>query len=136
MEALDADIGDIKMQIIDVETTITLRLGKLVLERSKVVLRCIEVAAILDCVTSLAVVAREYNWTRPKLVEESMINVTMGRHPIAELISPNTHYVPNPIFSTQEYSKLKILSGPNASGKSVYLKMVIFYFFAFLLIKN
>uniref|UniRef100_A0A915DFS1 DNA mismatch repair proteins mutS family domain-containing protein n=1 Tax=Ditylenchus dipsaci TaxID=166011 RepID=A0A915DFS1_9BILA len=123
--AEDEEVGDIKMKIIDTETTITLRLEKLVLKRSGVILRALESASILDCLSSLAVVARDYNWTRPRFVDESMIDVAMARHPIAELIcKSSTTYVPNPIMSSENYSKLKILSGPNASGKSVYLKMI------------
>lgn len=47
----------------------------------------------------------------------------MARHPLAEITCPFT-FVPNPIKSGGQYTKVKLISGPNASGKSVYLKMV------------
>ncbi|KAI1716017.1 mutS domain V domain-containing protein [Ditylenchus destructor] len=124
MEKLDEEIGDIKMHIIDLETTITLRLENLVIQRSGLIFRALDALAILDCLTSLAAVAREYNWTRPRFVDESVIDITMARHPIAEQICKSASYIPNPIMSSQSFCKVKILSGPNASGKSVYLKMV------------
>ncbi|KAI1707352.1 mutS domain V domain-containing protein [Ditylenchus destructor] len=124
MEKLDEEIGDIKMHIIDLETTITLRLESLVIQRSGLIFRALDALAILDCLTSLAAVAREYNWTRPRFVDESIIDITMARHPIAEQICKSASYIPNPIMSSQSFCKVKILSGPNASGKSVYLKMV------------
>ena len=44
------------------------------------------------------------------------------RHPLQELCC--TPFVPNDMFSGGDHSKMKVLTGPNASGKSVYLKQV------------
>ena len=47
------------------------------------------------------------------------------RHPLQELCcSP---FVPNTTVSGGKFSKIKVLTGPNSSGKSVYLKQVISY---------
>lgn len=77
---------------------INFRLQRLILKRSRVVLNALEVAAILDCVLSLSVVAREYNWNRPKFVEEKTLEIKNARHPIAELLCKHSHYTPNPIM--------------------------------------
>ena len=45
------------------------------------------------------------------------------RHPIQESCC-NITFVPNDTFSGGQHSCMKILTGPNASGKSVYLKQV------------
>ena len=61
-------------------------------------LNAAEAAATLDCIASLACVAREYGWVRPRLVEESVFDVVGARHPVAELIANKSGvYVPNPI---------------------------------------
>uniref|UniRef100_A0A915MH27 DNA mismatch repair proteins mutS family domain-containing protein n=1 Tax=Meloidogyne javanica TaxID=6303 RepID=A0A915MH27_MELJA len=112
MRLLDENIGDIKMDIIDAETNIVLNLQKRLLGSRQIVLDAIDLAATLDCFVSLSQVARKYNWICPKFVEESILSVKEARHPIAE------H------FSSTEDGKIKILFGPNSSGKSVYLKMI------------
>ncbi|VDM42594.1 unnamed protein product [Toxocara canis] len=123
MHALDAEIGDIKMEIHDLETSAMLRLQSMICERRRALLVAVHGCASLDCAISLASAAREYNWCRPQLVTESVIDVDNSRHPISELLSP-TRFIANPIRSGGAQSKVKVLSGPNASGKSVYLKQV------------
>uniref|UniRef100_A0A7E4VW45 DNA_MISMATCH_REPAIR_2 domain-containing protein n=1 Tax=Panagrellus redivivus TaxID=6233 RepID=A0A7E4VW45_PANRE len=112
-----------KMQIVDFEKTIVINLQTLILKRANSLCQGVEVAAHLDCLLSLAAVAREYDWHRPKLVDEAVIDVTNARHPLAEMIC-TLGFVPNPIKSGGQFSKVKLISGPNASGKSVYLKMI------------
>lgn len=59
--------------------------------------QALHVAATLDCLISMAMVARGHNWCRPRLVEEAVLEVNMARHPISELVS-KSGYVPNPIL--------------------------------------
>uniref|UniRef100_A0A914Z3G0 DNA mismatch repair protein MutS core domain-containing protein n=1 Tax=Panagrolaimus superbus TaxID=310955 RepID=A0A914Z3G0_9BILA len=118
MKVLDQEIGDIKMQIIDAETSTVLRLQSLVLKRSTSLCKSVDAAATLDCLMSFALVGRELNWHRPNLVDEAIIDIGMARHPLSEITCPFT-FVPNPIKSGGPFTKAKLISGPNASGKSV-----------------
>ncbi|EYC43627.1 hypothetical protein Y032_0487g2349 [Ancylostoma ceylanicum] len=122
MRKLDEDLGDVKMRIIDKETTITLRMSSLILSRSSLLLAAERAGALLDVVISLSLTARHYGWTCPKFVDEPIIDATRVYHPLSQLITE--HFVPNPVSSGVEYSKIKIFTGPNACGKSVYLKQV------------
>uniref|UniRef100_A0A914NCD9 DNA mismatch repair proteins mutS family domain-containing protein n=1 Tax=Meloidogyne incognita TaxID=6306 RepID=A0A914NCD9_MELIC len=124
MRLLDENIGDIKMDIIDAETNIVLNLQKRLLGSRQIVLDAIDLAATLDCFVSLSQVARKYNWICPKFVEETILSIKEARHPIAEHLCKTGTYVSNPIISSTEDGKIKILFGPNSSGKSVYLKMI------------
>lgn len=78
---------------------------------------------------SLAQAARELNWVRPKIIdddEQHEIVIEKGRHPLMELCT--AQFVPNSIESAankEGMAKVHILTGPNASGKSIYLKQVI-----------
>lgn len=67
------------------------------------------------------VVAREYNYVKPNMVERQIIAVEQGRHPLQEFL---TIFVPNDTYSGDGKSLVKILTGPNASGKSTYLKQI------------
>lgn len=44
------------------------------------------------------------------------------RHPLLELCSPV--FVPNSFWSLDSQGRVKVITGPNSSGKSIYLKQV------------
>lgn len=55
------------------------------------------------------------------MVDRQIIAVEQGRHPLQEFL---TTFVPNDTYSGDGRSLVKILTGPNASGKSTYLKQI------------
>lgn len=71
---------------------------------------------------AFASTAKESNYVKPVLTEDSVLDVKGGRHPLQELcVNP---FIPNDIAFNGTSGQMKILTGPNASGKSVYLKQV------------
>ncbi|KAL5486410.1 hypothetical protein EMCRGX_G018880 [Ephydatia muelleri] len=119
---LDAQLGDTQCEITDRETIIMHRLQAVILEHTNILLDTVELAAELDCLLALAVFAREHNCVRPELQEEPGIYIKAGRHPLQELCV--TAFVPNDAHIDLKHGRMKVLTGPNASGKSVYLKQV------------
>ncbi|XP_060085682.1 mutS protein homolog 5-like [Ylistrum balloti] len=119
---LDRLLGDTQCEITDQENSIMHKLQNTILEHSRVLVDVMDLCAELDCLTTLAQCARDYSYVRPTLVGEAVIDIKGGRHPLQELCcSP---FVPNDILSDERNGKIKILTGPNASGKSVYLRQV------------
>lgn len=83
--------------------------------------------AALDVLTGLAEVAVEQGYTRPEMSTTREINIIDGRHPVVEQSLGSGFFVPNSTRMGQsitEYPDLIILTGPNASGKSCYLRQV------------
>ncbi|CAL1542302.1 unnamed protein product [Lymnaea stagnalis] len=120
--ALDSLLGDTQVDIIEMEMNIMLGLQTAILENTQVLLNVMEKAAELDCLMALAICASEGAYVQPNLIQEEVIDIQSGRHPLQELCcSP---YVPNDTKMGGQYSKIKLLTGPNACGKSVYLKQV------------
>lgn len=72
-------------------------------------------------------VASMYGYVRPTINNQNTHEIRDGRHALLELIS--TDYQPNDFYSSEDAGKVKILTGPNASGKSVYLKQVALIIF-------
>ena len=66
-------------------------------------------------------VARDYNYIRPSITQSKIIDVIEGRHPLMECV---TTFVSNDIHSGNGGSLIKVLTGPNSCGKSVYLKQI------------
>ncbi|XP_062981785.1 mutS protein homolog 5 isoform X1 [Elgaria multicarinata webbii] len=119
---LDSLLGDLHCEIRDQETLIMYQLQTKILEKSAVLSDVIEYTAQLDVLLSLAVMARENEYIRPCFSHSHVIRIKDGRHPLMELCAKT--FVPNSVESSETYGRIKILTGPNSSGKSVYLKQV------------
>ncbi|XP_032656671.1 mutS protein homolog 5 [Chelonoidis abingdonii] len=119
---LDSILGDLHCEIRDQETLIMHQMQTKILEKSAVLNSVIEYTAHLDVLLALAVMARENSYSRPCFTHRHGIHIKDGRHPLMELCAKT--YVPNPVNSGEANGRIKILTGPNSSGKSVYLKMV------------
>jgi DNA mismatch repair protein MutS len=77
--------------------------------------------AELDCVSALAEIAGKLDYVRPDLVEEAVLNIREGRHPVVERFLSGERFVPNDI-TLEEGEIIRIITGPNMSGKSTYLR--------------
>lgn len=77
--------------------------------------------AVLDVINSFAELARQNNYTKPEITVNGKILIKDGRHPVIEKIAAN-YYVPNNLYLDQEKQQLIILTGPNMSGKSSYIR--------------
>ncbi|KAF3839772.1 hypothetical protein F7725_018489 [Dissostichus mawsoni] len=82
----------------------------------------LDLTAELDCLMALSSASQEYGYTSPKLSSHRKISITQGRHPLLELCSPV--FVANSFQSSESHSRVKVITGPNSSGKSIYLKQV------------
>ncbi|MCH7659719.1 MAG: DNA mismatch repair protein MutS [Euryarchaeota archaeon] len=74
--------------------------------------------AEIDSLTSLATHAIENRWTRPALEDSRALDIEAGRHPVVE---QGTEFVPNDL-SLDENREFLIVTGPNMSGKSTYMR--------------
>jgi DNA mismatch repair protein MutS len=97
-------------------------LAAVVVVRASEVLSAMARVGRLDALTSLALVARTAGWSRPRIVEEPVLLVTDGRHPVVEALRPRDPFVPNDTALGPEGQRLVILTGPNMGGKSTYLR--------------
>ena len=80
--------------------------------------------ALLDCLTSLATVAKERRYVRPQMCEAGeALRITDGRHPVVEAISKD-RFVPNDALLDNEDNRCAIITGPNMAGKSTYMRQI------------
>ncbi|MEZ4666797.1 MAG: DNA mismatch repair protein MutS [Anaerolineae bacterium] len=80
--------------------------------------------AHLDAFLSLAEVAVREGYTRPALTEDDLLIIKDGRHPVVErLLDDGIRYVPNDVHF-DSMSRVHIITGPNMSGKSTYIRQV------------
>jgi DNA mismatch repair protein MutS len=91
--------------------------------------------AALDVLCGLAEIAGERKYCRPQMLSGREITILAGRHPVVERSIPDGFFVPNSVRLGTKASgeaettdnprpDLIVLTGPNASGKSCYLRQV------------
>ena len=146
MRTLDNHFGDLFTDICDREIEIIHELALEVLKFEESLATASDVCAELDVLLALAEGAKRYNLCRPLMTEENTIAIEGGRHLLQELTV--SAFVPNnfclqgidsgngSVSPTRSRSRsarnsgdddvasTMILTGPNYSGKSVYLKQV------------
>ncbi|MGB7925379.1 MAG: DNA mismatch repair protein MutS [Pyrinomonadaceae bacterium] len=78
--------------------------------------------AYLDAVASFAEMAAESSYVRPVVVDTPQLSITEGRHPVLESILKDAPFVPNDTELGGDSSQIALITGPNMSGKSTYLR--------------
>jgi len=125
----EGKIFQIKARIAQLEYEIFCKLRILVGTRSKSIREAAKAISCLDVLTGLAELAATKNYVQPKIVDNTdfkksrKLSIQEGRHPVVEQILIDKAFVPNDI-NLGSKTDLIILSGPNASGKSCYLRQV------------
>ncbi len=82
-----------------------------------------QAVAHVDAYVALAEVARRYGYCRPVLDEGYEIDIRGGRHPVVERNLGPMSFVPNDVRLSEE-DQVLVITGPNMSGKSTYLRQV------------
>ena len=75
----------------------------------------------LDALAGLSETAAKRGWVRPEVVEGRVLEIRAGRHPVVEQFMPR--FVPNDSV-LEEGERVRVITGPNMSGKSTYLRQV------------
>ncbi|CAP91952.1 Pc13g08830 [Penicillium rubens Wisconsin 54-1255] len=136
MREMDEKLGDIYGIICEKEIEIVYDLAQRVLRYENVLVDASDICGDIDSLLALTQAASFYKLTRPRMVEQNVIRIKGGRHILQELTVSS--YVPNDTFlvggnesetndassSTDSNPSMLLLTGPNYSGKSVYIKQV------------
>ncbi|APA14707.1 hypothetical protein SS1G_06712 [Sclerotinia sclerotiorum 1980 UF-70] len=143
MRDMDECIGDMYSTIAGREIEIIHELTVRVLEQEKLLITVSDRCGELDSLVALALGAIKYRFNPPTITQANVIDIKGGRHPLQELTVPS--YVANdcylaggsgngigldqqfPSDTIQESKNIEgpsmlLMTGPNYSGKSVYLK--------------
>jgi len=85
--------------------------------------RVAEEITSIDLFSSLAYLGLEKGYSKPYVYDGDTIEIKGGRHPVVETILPSGEFIPNDTDINQE-ERIHIITGPNMSGKSTYLRQV------------
>lgn len=124
LKEYEALILNVQDRISDLEADIFRRVCRQVATVSEPVLAVASILAGIDVLSSLAEVAVRYDYVRPELTAGNVIMIKEGRHPVVERSLVDSDFIANDIYLSNDEVQLIILTGPNMSGKSTYLRQV------------
>ncbi|MBN1887491.1 MAG: DNA mismatch repair protein MutS [Thermoflexales bacterium] len=108
-------------RIAEIEARLFRELCAQVAARADRLLRTARVIACLDVAADLAEIAACNAYVCPTLADEDEIHIVDGRHPVVEQTLGELAFVPNDLHLDAD-TRLLVITGPNMSGKSVYLR--------------
>ncbi|MDA7951680.1 MAG: DNA mismatch repair protein MutS [Pirellulaceae bacterium] len=80
--------------------------------------------AKLDVLFSLTQTALHQGYCCPEIVDEPILEIHEGRHPVLDITEPEGTFVPNSTMATDSDGKILLITGPNMAGKSTYIRQV------------
>lgn len=78
--------------------------------------------AAVDVLCSFADVSLRNQYVKPDITLDGSIDIKSGRHPVVELMLTEEMFVPNDIYLDTKANRMSIITGPNMSGKSTYMR--------------
>lgn len=78
--------------------------------------------ASVDVLCSFADVAIKNFYVKPEISLDGSIDIKDGRHPVVELMLRDEIFIPNDIYIDKKSNRMSIITGPNMSGKSTYMR--------------
>ena len=112
-------------RLLSLESRLFGELRQAVAAHAETIQRNADAIATLDCLASFAAVAREYDYVCPTVDASRELHIVGGRHPVIERLLPaGDQYTPNDTRLSVESEQILVITGPNMSGKSSYLRQV------------
>ena len=124
LKEYEALVLNAEEQILEIERQLFEGLCAEIAAHHKGLLETARALAFLDALAALADVAAREGYVRPVLTSDDLLIVRDGRHPVVEQSLPDDgRYIPNDTHF-DSMSRIHIITGPNMSGKSTYIRQV------------
>lgn len=124
LKEYESQILNAQEKIADLEVAVFRQVCQQISAVSEQILATARGIAQIDLLCALAEVAVRRGYIRPTLTDDEVIDIKRGRHPIVEQSIGQDSFVPNDAYLCNNDNQLIILTGPNMSGKSTYLRQV------------
>ena len=113
-----------KAKISDLEYYLFKEISAQVKDERNILTNLAEKLAYLDVIVSFATIAIENDYVKPEMSENSdILEIVEGRHPVVEKLIGRSDFIANST-KLKEKERFVVLTGPNMSGKSTYMKQV------------
>lgn len=121
LRELENKILNAEEKLADIEYSLFQDIRKYASNKAENLRQLAKLIAEIDTIAAFANISIKNNYSRPKIVENGIINIKEGRHPVVENKSKNA-FVANDFYLDNDENRFLIITGPNMSGKSTYLR--------------
>ena len=118
------DILSAKEKALLLEADIFTEIRDFLANKLEVVQNTANAVATIDVLCSFANVSLKNLYRKPEISIDGVIDIKDGRHPVVELMLKEEVFVPNDTYLDIKANKMSIITGPNMSGKSTYMRQV------------
>jgi DNA mismatch repair protein MutS len=124
MKDYEAQVLNAEERIHEIELRLFKEICTVISQSSSRLLETARVIAEIDVLSTLAEVAAIHGYTCPQVVAEDLLDIRDSRHPVVEhTLRSGDRFVPNHV-TFEEGERIRLITGPNMSGKSTYLRQV------------
>jgi DNA mismatch repair protein MutS len=119
---MESEINNASERIVELEREHFLKVRKAVQGAVDLLQDLSELFSELDVLQAFAFSATIHGYIRPEVMEERVLEIEEGRHPVVEAALPGGAFVPNSLHLGRDGATFILLTGPNMAGKSTYLR--------------
>lgn len=84
-----------------------------------------DIVAFIDVIFSLSKLSFKNNYCKPELNNTGILKIINGRHPVIEkFLNSSNEFISNNTDIGQKDNLIQIITGPNMSGKSTYIRQI------------
>ncbi|MCD7958459.1 MAG: DNA mismatch repair protein MutS [Ruminococcus sp.] len=124
LKNVEDDVINAKEKALRLEENIFSEIREVLASMLKSVQETAGAVAQVDVLASLANVAIANDYVKPEIAVDGKIQITAGRHPVVEQMLTDEGFVPNDTYLDEKAQRMLIITGPNMSGKSTYMRQV------------
>ncbi len=124
LKELESKVMDAEEKILTLEREIFADLKTYIASQAVPIKAAAQRVAELDVAATLAQVAVENRYKRPRFSESGEMRIDAGRHPVIEKLSEKdaVRFIPNDLYLDSSKEYISVITGPNMGGKSTYLR--------------
>ncbi|MDE5569647.1 MAG: DNA mismatch repair protein MutS [Ruminococcus sp.] len=116
------DILGAKDKALALEADIFAEVRDFIATRLAEVQKTASAVAAVDVLCSFAEVSLRNQYVKPDISIDGAVDIKCGRHPVVELMLKDEMFVPNDVYIDTKSDRMSIITGPNMSGKSTYMR--------------
>jgi DNA mismatch repair protein MutS len=122
LKDLESKILNARDRISELEREIFRRVCGEVAVHSERIMETAGALGVLDALVGMSQAAAENGWVRPLVDDDTVLEIEAGRHPVVESALGPGRFVPNDLDLSNDERQVMIITGPNMSGKSTYIR--------------